>query len=280
MLIFLQNFCGKASTAQLNLPLFLLVLSADVTHLYKKGKNDQKDNCRPVSILPTRYKCFEKCMFSRMSAYFDEIFSKYQYGSRKGCSTRQCLLALLAKWKTAVDKGKVFGALLTELSMAFDCLNHEFLIAKLNVHVFSLPALVHDYLSERKQRTGVNNPYSTSFEILFGVPQGSILASLLFNTFLADLFFSLNKIDIGNYRRQYANAKYNDVNGPIKSLQRASKEFIKWFNENLIKINPDKCHLLVSTNDNVAVRIGNFQIENTKREKLLGIQFENANKLF
>ena len=98
-----------------------------------------------------------------MSAYFDKIFSKYQYIFRKGCSTQQCLLALLEKWKTAVDKGKVFGALLTNLSKAFDCLNQELHIAKLNAYGFTLPALklVHDYLSDRKHRTRVNNSYST-----------------------------------------------------------------------------------------------------------------------
>ena len=119
-------------------------------------------------------------MFSQMSAYFDEIFSKYQYGFRKGYSTQQCYLALLEKWKAAVDKGKVFGALLTDLSEAFDCLNHELLIVKLNVYGFTLPALelVYDYLSDRKQRTRVNNSYRTWFEILFGVPQDSILGPL------------------------------------------------------------------------------------------------------
>ena len=102
-------------------------------------------------------------MFSQMSAYFDKIFSKYQYIFRKGCSTQQCLLALLEKWKTVVDKGKVFGALLTNLSKAFDCLNQELHIAKLNAYGFTLPALklVHDYLSDRKHRTRVNNSYST-----------------------------------------------------------------------------------------------------------------------
>ena len=107
-----------------------------------------------------------------MSAYFDEIFSKYQYGFRKGYSSQQYLLALLEKWKAAVDKGKVFGALLTDLSKAFDCLNHELLVAKLNAYEFTLPALklVHDYLSDRKQGTRGNNSYSTRFEILFGVP--------------------------------------------------------------------------------------------------------------
>ena len=98
-----------------------------------------------------------------MSAYFDEIFSKCQYGFTKGYSTQQYILALLEKWKAAVDKGTVFGALLTDLSRTFDCLNHELLIVKLNACGFTLPALklVHDYLSDRKQRTRVNNSYGT-----------------------------------------------------------------------------------------------------------------------
>ena len=209
-----------------------------------------------------------------MSAYFDEIFSKYQYGFRKGYSSQQCLLALLEKWKAAVDKGKVFGALLTDLSKAFDCLNHELLVAKLNAYGFTLPALklVHDYLSDRKQRTRVNNSYSTWFEILFGVLQGSILGPLLFNIFLMDLFFILSEIDIVNYK-PYTSS--NDVKGLIKSLEEASKKLFKWFDDNPMKSHPDKCHLHVSMNGNVKIRIGNFQIENTKREKLLGIQFDN-----
>ena len=100
--------------------------------------------------------------------------------------------SLLEKWKAAVDKGTVFGALLTDLPKAFDCLNHEPLVAKLNVYGFTLPALklVHDYLSDRKQRTRVNNSYSTWFEILFGVPQGSILGPLLFHLYLVHCYLT------------------------------------------------------------------------------------------
>ena len=99
-----------------------------------------------------------------MSSFFDDIFSKYQYGFRKGFSTQQCLLALLEKWKRSIDR---------DLSKAFNCLNHDLLIAKLNIYGFILPALrlIHDYLSNRKQRTRINNSYSTGMEIVFGVPQ-------------------------------------------------------------------------------------------------------------
>ena len=67
----------------------------------------------------------------------------------------------------------------------------------------------------------------------------------------------------------------NDINELIKSLEEASKELFKWFDDSLMKSSLEKRHLLVSTNDNVAIRIGSFQIENSNREKLLGIQFGN-----
>ena len=98
-------------------------------------------------------------------------------------------------------------------SKAFDCLNHDLLIAKLNAYGFSLPALrlIHDYLLNRKQRTRINNSYSTWVEIVFGVPQGSILGPLLFNIFPTDLFFIANSMDIANYaddNTPYAPANY------------------------------------------------------------------------
>ena len=111
----------------------------------------------------------------------DSFFSKYQCGFRKGYSTQQCLLSMLEKWKHAVVNGKAFGLLLTDLSKALDCLSHELLLAKLHAYGFSFAALrlIHSYLTNRKQRTKVNLSYNSWEEILFGVPQRSILGSLL-----------------------------------------------------------------------------------------------------
>ena len=102
---------------------------------------------------------------------------------------------MLEKWKSAVDKGKSFGALLTDLSKAFDCLSHELLLAKLHAYGFSIAALrlIHSYLTYRRQRTKINVSFSSWEEIVFGVPQGSILGPLLFNNFLCDLFFIMKE---------------------------------------------------------------------------------------
>ena len=131
----------------------------------------------------------------------DQFLSKYQCGFRKGFSAQHCLLAMLKKWKKAIDTKKVFGALLTDLSKAFDCLPHDLIIAKLNAYGFSLPALnlIQNYLANRKQRTKINDSYSPWSDILFGVPQGSILGPLLFNIFLSDLFLVVKDVNIASY---------------------------------------------------------------------------------
>ena len=107
----------------------------------------------------------------------DQFLSKYQCGFREGFNAQHCFLAMLEKWKKAVDNRKVFGALLTDLSKAFNCLPHDLIIAKRNAYGFSLPALnlIQNYLANRKQRTKINYSYSPWSDILLGVPQGFIL---------------------------------------------------------------------------------------------------------
>ena len=208
-----------------------------------------------------------------MSAFFEDIFNKQQCGFCKDYNTQQCLQKMLEKWKRSVDEGKFFGALLTDLSKAFDCLDHELLIAKVSAYGFRLPALrlINDYLSNRRQRTRIGNSFSDWFEVILGVPQGSILGPLLFNIFLADLFLVLKDVDIANFadnNTPFTSA--NNIDYLIDSLEKVSSSLFKWFKDNLFKGNPDKCHLLVSTNEKTKINIGEFSIENSDCEKLLG----------
>ena len=125
----------------------------------------------------------------------------YQCGFRKGYSVINSLLPITEKWRKSLDAGQAFGALLTDLSKAFECLPHELLIAKLNAYGVDIPSLklLYSYLNKRKQRVKLNGTYSSWSEILFGVSQGSILRPLLFNIFPCDLFQFFPDIDIANY---------------------------------------------------------------------------------
>ena len=87
---------------------------------------------------------------------------------------------MIEKWEKIVDDGGVFGALLTDLSKAFDYIPHYLIIAKLEAYGFHIDALklIHDYLSNRKQRVKFNDKYSSWKDIFYGAPQGSILGPL------------------------------------------------------------------------------------------------------
>ena len=119
----------------------------------------------------------------------------------KGFSVQHCLVSMLEKWRSELNNKKSFGALLTDLSKAFDCLSHDLLIAKLNAFGFSMQALrfAYSYLTSPKQRAKINYEYSLCKEILFRVPQGPILGHLLFNIFLSNLFLITHDVGIARY---------------------------------------------------------------------------------
>ena len=144
---------------------------ADVTPAHKKDERIIKDNYRNVSILPPVSKIYERDIFDQISVYIDKHLSPFLCGFRKGYSTQHCLTVMLDKWNKAMDSGKHAGALLTDLSKAFDCLNHELPIAKLEVYGVGQSSLsyIYSYLSDRKQRTKVNNSYSSWSNINSGV---------------------------------------------------------------------------------------------------------------
>ena len=91
--------------------------------------------------------------------------------------------------------------ILTDLSKDFDCILNDFLIAKLAAYGFDYQSLriMESFLSNRQQRTKINNAFSRYSEIIYGVPQGSILGSLFFNIYICDIFFDITECDIASY---------------------------------------------------------------------------------
>ena len=228
-----------------------------------------------MSILTNKSKIYERCLCSQIYKFFEEKLSDYQCGFRKGFNAQHCLVVMIEKWRKNLDKGESFGGLLTDLSKAFDCLPHDLLVA----YGFDIQSvrLIHSYLTGRKQRVKIDHFYSSWDEILFGVPQRSILGPLLFNIFVCDLFdFIDNDVNIGSYADDTTpsvNAKNNEE--VIKALENTSVDMVSWFAFNGMKANPDKCYLLLSTEENCHAVIGNHNIEISKKQKLLGILLDN-----
>ena len=137
---------------------------------------------------------------------------------------------MIEKWKESVDNGGTFGTLMTDLSKAFDCLHHELLIAKLGSYRFDikLVKLIQQFLSNRKERVKVDNAYSSWKEILYGIPQGSILSPFIFNIFLFDLFYFLEGVAVASYAddtTSYTTSETNDL--VIKEIEHFSEVLFK-----------------------------------------------------
>ena len=107
---------------------------ADDIPIHNKDEKTLAKNYRPVSLIPVVSKLFERNMYIEIIYFIEKSLSPFLFGFRKGHSTQQCLIVMLEAWKIAFDDNKCAGAILTDLSKAFDCLNHDLLIAKLNAY--------------------------------------------------------------------------------------------------------------------------------------------------
>ena len=252
---------------------------ADIIPGHKKDEKTKKENYRPISILPTVSKIFERILYNQINAHMTEYLSPFLCGFRAGYSTQYCLLLMLEKWKKALDKKNLVGALITDLSKAFDCLNHELLIAKMEAYGFNKESLfyISSYLSGRKQRTKVNNSFSNWSEITSGVPQGSILGPLLFNIYLNDIFLFVDENCLANYaddNTPYAMDK--DKSTVLNTILNDTNTLDSWFMNNYLLLNYDKCNLLVTNHDeDVSITLGNEIITGKKWVKLLGVKVDS-----
>ena len=202
-------------------------------------------------------------MHRQISEYFEIVLSKFQCGFRKGYITQHCLLAMVENCKKALNQGNEYGALLTDLSKAFDCLPHDLIVAKLHVYSFSIDSLklINSYLTERNQRVKINDQFSSWLDIVAGVPQGSILGPLLFNTFLCDMFLFCKDITLQAMETiTHHTIKAKTPEEVISQSEKSSKSVFEWFENNGMKANPDKCYLLLSKNENFETNINENRI--------------------
>ena len=164
----------------------------------KKKDPRNVENYRPVSILRNLLRIYERYLYDEMYEYFKHILSKWQCGFHKGFSTQNCLLVMTEKWQKCLGKGDVNGAILADLLKVFDCILHKHLIAKLAAYGFDYQSLriMESFLSNRQQRTKINNSFCRFSERIYGVPQGSILGPLFFNIYICDIFFDTIECDI------------------------------------------------------------------------------------
>ncbi len=126
---------------------------ASILPLFKGDDRLNKKNYRPVSILTTFSKVFETVLKNQIVPYLDKCMSIYLSAYRKNYSTQHVLIWLLEEWRTYLDSGKIVGAILMDLSKAFDCIPHDILIAKLNAYGFDKKYLKYilSYLKGRRQ---------------------------------------------------------------------------------------------------------------------------------
>ena len=230
--------------------------------------------------MPVVSKIFERIMEKQIKSFVEKHLSPFLCGFRKGYNTQYALTVMIEKWKKYLDKNEgIAGAILMDLSKAFESINHELLIAKREAYAFNQSALaiLLSYLQERWHRTKINTTFSTWLEILSGVPQESILGPLLFNIYINDLFFQFVNTHTCNFADDTSLSAFGtNLKDVLFNLEYDTQSSMIWFEKNIMKLNHDKCHFLISGNikEHLWAKVGNELIWESAEEKLLGVTID------
>ncbi len=255
---------------------------SEISPLLKKNDSMNVTNYRPVSIVVILSKVFEHIIAEQMMTYFNDLFHSNMCAYRKGYSCDTVLLSLMEQIKRDLDNKHYVSIILMDLSKAFDCMSHSLLLAKLRNYGFMQNAcsFIASYLINRYQRVKICDKKSSWKKITRGVPQGSGLGPLLFNIFINDLFFFIKECTLYNYADDNTLSASN-VNKAtmLKSVCNDSKRAIQWFENNGMKVNPDKFQFMIMSpvkeKEESLVKLSNECIlRPTNCVKLLGVHID------
>lgn len=237
------NLCLEEGT----FPSFLKI--SKVVPIFKSGDRCNPANYRPVSLVPILAKIFENVIFNQLSYFFEvyNLLSSQQFGFKKGCSTMSAIDALVQEIIEAFEKREFAWATFCDLSKAFDCVDHNMLLYKLQHYGISGGALklFRDYLVNRKQVVFVNGEQSSLADVVCGVPQGSVLGPFLFLIAINDLPYN---IDSSTYL--YADdTTFVSCGSSIELLEQSVTDVLRtsssWFAANSFLLNNSKTQTVV-----------------------------------
>ena len=221
-------------------------------------------------------------MLNQIIPFFNKIQSSFLSAYRNKYSSQHALLRLIEGWRQCLDDNKLVGAILMDLSKAFDCLPHDLLIAKLLAYDLERESLLllMSYLQNRKQCVKIKGFSGILKLIKAGVPQGSILGPILFNIFSNDIYYVLQS-DLHNFADDNTvNAVAETISELVKSLEDKANVAIEWFHVNEMIANPGKFKsiLLSKSRENLSgyqITLRGHEIETKEFVILLGVTIDS-----
>ena len=252
--------------------------NAEIIPVFKKGDNLLKENYRPVSILPCFSKIFEGVIVDQLAIHFDTHFSEHISGFRKGHDCQNVLLRFSENIKCHLDDNDIAGAVLTDLSKAFDCLPHDLLISKMYHYGVSRAScqLVTSYFKGRYHRVKLGSARSDWLPLKKGAPQGSIMGPFSYNVHSNDLIVLLERLcDIFNYADDNTVCCYGKSVKDVKDkLEDVINKMLYWFEVNEMKVNNDKFQFILFSKNGMCkdelIKVGDTVIMMQNVVKLLG----------